>query len=60
MVNPLDGTSGVNGHRVADPSLLDDEAKMLGNDPGGMLRATCVGPVAKRTMWGSTMSCRCP
>ena len=40
MVNPLDGTAGVNGHRVADESLLDDEQKMLGNDPGGMLRAT--------------------
>ncbi|GLY01169.1 MULTISPECIES: SIS domain-containing protein [Actinoplanes] len=40
MVNPLDGSAGVNGHRVADESLLDDEKSMLGNDPGGMLRAT--------------------
>jgi len=30
----------VNGHRVADESLLDDEKEMLANDPGGMLRAT--------------------
>ncbi|WP_328465393.1 mannose-6-phosphate isomerase [Actinoplanes sp. NBC_00393] len=40
MVNPLDGSAGVNGHRVADESLLNDEKSMLGNDPGGMLRAT--------------------
>ncbi len=40
MVNPMDGTAGVNGHRVADESLLDDEKSMLANDPGGMLRAT--------------------
>ncbi|MEU4558846.1 SIS domain-containing protein [Actinoplanes sp. NPDC023936] len=40
MVNPLDGTAGVNGHRIADEALLDDEKSMLGNDPGGMLRAT--------------------
>jgi len=40
MANPLDGATGVNGHRVADESLLDDEQKMLANDPGGMLRAT--------------------
>ncbi|MBB2945614.1 hypothetical protein FB565_005347 [Actinoplanes lutulentus] len=40
MVNPMDGSAGVNGHRVADESLLDDEKTMLGNDPGGMLRAT--------------------
>jgi len=32
--------AGVNGHRVADQSLLDDEKSMLANDPGGMLRAT--------------------
>src|SRR3954471_3733450 len=32
--------SEVNGHRVADESLLDDEKSMLANDPGGMLRAT--------------------
>src|ERR687886_1772402 len=32
--------AGVNGHRVADESLLDDEKAMLDNDPGGMLRAT--------------------
>jgi len=32
--------AGVNGHRVADESLLDDEKSMLANDPGGMLRAT--------------------
>ncbi|WP_433833762.1 SIS domain-containing protein [Actinoplanes sp. CA-015351] len=36
----MDGSAGVNGHRVADESLLDDEKTMLGNDPGGMLRAT--------------------
>ncbi|GAA0532868.1 SIS domain-containing protein [Paractinoplanes ferrugineus] len=40
MATPLDGASGVNGHRVADESLLDDEKSMLANDPGGMLRAT--------------------
>ncbi|BAL86087.1 hypothetical protein AMIS_8670 [Actinoplanes missouriensis 431] len=40
MVNPMDGTAGVNGHRIADEALLDDEKSMLGNDPGGMLRAT--------------------
>ncbi|MEV6346952.1 SIS domain-containing protein [Actinoplanes sp. NPDC051851] len=40
MVNPLEGASGVNGHRIADESLLNDEKSMLGNDPGGMLRAT--------------------
>ncbi|BBH66244.1 bifunctional glucose-6-phosphate/mannose-6-phosphate isomerase [Actinoplanes sp. OR16] len=40
MVNPMDGSAGVNGHRVADESLLDDEKSMLANDPGGMLRAT--------------------
>jgi glucose/mannose-6-phosphate isomerase len=40
MASPMDGTPGVNGHRVADESLLDDEAAMIDNDPGGMLRAT--------------------
>ncbi|GIM95642.1 SIS domain-containing protein [Paractinoplanes toevensis] len=40
MATPLEGSSGVNGHRVADESLLDDEKSMLANDPGGMLRAT--------------------
>jgi glucose/mannose-6-phosphate isomerase len=40
MVNPLDGSAGVNGHRIADESLLDDEKSMFANDPGGMLRAT--------------------
>ncbi|AEV81958.1 bifunctional glucose-6-phosphate/mannose-6-phosphate isomerase [Actinoplanes sp. SE50] len=40
MVNPLEGSAGVNGHRVADESLLNDEKSMLDNDPGGMLRAT--------------------
>lgn len=40
MVTPMDGTAGVNGHRAADEALLDDEKAMLGNDPGGMLRAT--------------------
>jgi glucose/mannose-6-phosphate isomerase len=40
MANPLDGTVGVNGHRLADESLLEDEKTMLANDPGGMLRAT--------------------
>jgi hypothetical protein len=36
----MDGTAGVNGHRTVDESLLDDEAAMIDNDPGGMLRAT--------------------
>jgi glucose/mannose-6-phosphate isomerase len=36
----LEGRAGVNGHRVADESLLNDEKSMLDNDPGGMLRAT--------------------
>ncbi|HEV7965671.1 MAG TPA: SIS domain-containing protein [Actinoplanes sp.] len=36
----MDGAAGVNGHRIADASLLDDEKAMLANDPGGMLRAT--------------------
>ncbi|MBW6432435.1 mannose-6-phosphate isomerase [Actinoplanes hulinensis] len=36
----MSGSAGVNGHRVADESLLNDEKSMLGNDPGGMLRAT--------------------
>nr|WP_296067317.1 SIS domain-containing protein [uncultured Actinoplanes sp.] len=40
MAGPIEGTSGVHGHRVADESLLDDEKSMLANDPGGMLRAT--------------------
>jgi glucose/mannose-6-phosphate isomerase len=40
MAGPLEGATGVNGHRVADESLLDDEKSMLANDPGGMLRAT--------------------
>ncbi|GAA2679313.1 MULTISPECIES: SIS domain-containing protein [Actinoplanes] len=40
MVNPLEGRAGVNGHRVADETLLNNEKTMLGNDPGGMLRAT--------------------
>ena len=40
MATPMDGSTGVNGHRVADESLLDDEKTMLANDPGGMLRAT--------------------
>jgi glucose/mannose-6-phosphate isomerase len=40
MASPKDGTAGVNGHRIVDPSLLDDEKAMLANDPGGMLRAT--------------------
>jgi hypothetical protein len=40
MAGPMDGTSGVNGHRIPDESLLDDEKAMLDNDPGGMLRAT--------------------
>jgi len=40
MAAPMDGVSGVNGHRIPDPSLLDDEKTMFGNDPGGMLRAT--------------------
>jgi hypothetical protein len=40
MAAPIEGAAGVNGHRVADESLLDNEKTMLGNDPGGMLRAT--------------------
>jgi glucose/mannose-6-phosphate isomerase len=40
MATPMDGATGVNGHRIADASLLDDEKAMLANDPGGMLRAT--------------------
>jgi glucose/mannose-6-phosphate isomerase len=38
--SPLEGAAGVHGHRQVDESLLDDEKTMLGNDPGGMLRAT--------------------
>ncbi|MBO3738071.1 SIS domain-containing protein [Actinoplanes flavus] len=40
MAGPVSGSAGVNGHRVADESLLNDEKSMLDNDPGGMLRAT--------------------
>ncbi|OJF16108.1 SIS domain-containing protein [Couchioplanes caeruleus] len=40
MASPEDGTAGLTGRRVADESLLEDEKAMLGNDPGGMLRAT--------------------
>src|SRR4051812_8454628 len=40
MTGPMEGTAGVRGHRIPDESLLDDEQAMLGNDPGGMLRAT--------------------
>lgn len=40
MVAPIEGSSGVHGHRIADESLLDDEKSMLASDPGGMLRAT--------------------
>jgi glucose/mannose-6-phosphate isomerase len=40
MAGPMEGATGVNGHRVADESLLDDDKTMLANDPGGMLRAT--------------------
>jgi len=40
MAGPMDGATGVNGHRIADESLLNDEKTMLANDPGGMLRAT--------------------
>ncbi|GGQ64931.1 SIS domain-containing protein [Couchioplanes azureus] len=40
MASPEDGTAGLTGCRVADESLLEDEKAMLGNDPGGMLRAT--------------------
>jgi len=40
MVTPLEGSSGVNGHRIVDESKLDDEKSMIANDPGGMLRAT--------------------
>jgi glucose/mannose-6-phosphate isomerase len=41
MANPMEGgVTGVHGHRIVDRSLLDNEKAMLGNDPGGMLRAT--------------------
>jgi len=40
MAAPMEGSAGVNGHRIPDESLLDDEKAMLGNDPGGMLRST--------------------
>ncbi|BEL09753.1 SIS domain-containing protein [Actinoplanes sichuanensis] len=40
MAGPRGGAAGVNGHRIADESLLNDEKSMLDNDPGGMLRAT--------------------
>ncbi|MDT5043405.1 MAG: glucose/mannose-6-phosphate isomerase [Actinoplanes sp.] len=40
MAGPMDGATGVNGHRIADESLLADEKTMTANDPGGMLRAT--------------------
>jgi glucose/mannose-6-phosphate isomerase len=40
MTSGMDGAAGVNGHRTADESLLDNEHAMLDNDPGGMLRAT--------------------
>ena len=36
----MDFSAGLTGRRVAEESLLDDEKAMLGNDPGGMLRAT--------------------
>jgi hypothetical protein len=39
MAAPIEGAAGLTGRRVADESLLDDEKVMLGNDPGGMLRA---------------------
>jgi hypothetical protein len=39
-MNPVDGTAGVTGRRVADERLLDDMAALQANDPGGMLRAT--------------------
>ncbi len=40
MGSPIDGTAGLTGRRVADEELLDDEAYLQANDPGGMLRAT--------------------
>ncbi|HEX8630722.1 MAG TPA: SIS domain-containing protein [Catenuloplanes sp.] len=40
MNNPIDGTAGLTGRRVADERFLDDLTGMQGNDPGGMLRAT--------------------
>ncbi|GAB7040251.1 MULTISPECIES: SIS domain-containing protein [Catenuloplanes] len=40
MGNPVDGTAGIQGRRVADESILDDEKQMTAQDPGGMLRAT--------------------
>jgi glucose/mannose-6-phosphate isomerase len=40
MASPKNAAAGVNGHRIVDPSLLDDEKTMFASDPGGMLRAT--------------------
>lgn len=39
-MNPLDGSTGVRGLRVADHALLDDQAAIEAADPGRMLRAT--------------------
>ncbi len=45
MANPIDGSAGLTGRRVADESLLDDDRAIAANDPGGMLRATAsAGP----------------
>lgn len=39
-MNPLDGSTGVSGLRVADHALLDEQAAIIAADPGEMLRAT--------------------
>jgi hypothetical protein len=39
-VNPLDGSAGVRGFRVADHAILDDLKVMEAADPGQMMRAT--------------------
>lgn len=38
MINPIDGTAGVRGHRHADEALLDDPDALAEQDPSGMLR----------------------
>ncbi|HWG99113.1 MAG TPA: SIS domain-containing protein [Pilimelia sp.] len=40
MATPVDGTAGLSGRRTPDERLLDDQAVIEANDPGGMLRAT--------------------
>ncbi|GAA1878631.1 SIS domain-containing protein [Asanoa iriomotensis] len=38
MDSPVGGAAGLRGQRVADEALLDNQAAMAENDPGGMLR----------------------